>query len=335
MTSKEEISRKLVGYREDYVQVTGKTFENFWCPVTGVDYPGQLMLGHILNQELKGAQRTTVVQRKDVDEFFGSCCEAHFLDCVRQGDHIFDIVRDPKKLKRYRPRIIIDGKPIEFYVVRGRPSAQHPVVRFVGPDDQDFVDLALKVTHQEIGESDIETAYFAIDRNYQFPVIVSLLKAAHLTLFYRHGYKYVFSPAGQIVANRLGKFFEKFRGRLVEAKAHLPSEFAEFQYSVTHLTPLQTPTMNTSLEDGRFMVCVDQSRTPYALVVIFRLQGEHHGVFLPFGTADTLGTYFGFVKDPPESCWVCNATWSKGDSAWHELWRFDADVGRLVLSGRN
>lgn len=333
MSNKATIERKLARYREDYEGVTGESFEYFCCPITGVDYPGQLMLGHILNQRLDGAQRTTVVQRKDVDEFFGSCCEAQFLDCIRKGDHIFDILRDPKKAERHRPQVVIDGNPVEFYVVRSRPSEEHSIVRFVGPDE-DFIDLALKMRPDELGYANVEGAYFIVNRNYQFPVIVSLLKAAHLTLFYRHGYRYVFSPAGQIIANQLGAFFRKHKSRPGEAKGQLPIEFAEFRYSITHLTPLRATTLDTSLEQGRFMVCVGSSGSPYAVVVIFCLRGEHHGVFLPFGTAHTLETYLGFVKNPPASCWVSDATWSDGNKAWHELWSFGPDSGRLILGGR-
>ena len=66
------LARRLESYRLDYEQVTGKPFEHFFCPILGVDEPAELIRGHVINRAFRDAPRAWVIQRSDVDNFYGS-----------------------------------------------------------------------------------------------------------------------------------------------------------------------------------------------------------------------------------------------------------------------
>src|SRR5262245_50252834 len=69
-----------------YQDVTGKPPKRFMCPITLQDDPdAALCNGHILCQSIKTANRTTVVQRADVDNRFGTLVEGDFTKVANLG----------------------------------------------------------------------------------------------------------------------------------------------------------------------------------------------------------------------------------------------------------
>ena len=64
--------------RADFEEVTGSPFKHFFCPILYQDDPVELCRAHIVNRAFEGAPRAWTVQRKDVDNHFGSRFESGF-----------------------------------------------------------------------------------------------------------------------------------------------------------------------------------------------------------------------------------------------------------------
>src|SRR5690349_20508560 len=73
-----DIEARLNLHRADYAAVTGKPFRHFYCPILHVDEPVPLQRGHVVNEAFAGSPGAWVVQRQDVDSFYGSFFEADF-----------------------------------------------------------------------------------------------------------------------------------------------------------------------------------------------------------------------------------------------------------------
>src|SRR4051812_20592531 len=87
--SAEQLSR----LNADYTAVSGKLVQRFVCPITLKDEPdGELCDGHILNDSIKAASSKTVVEYKDVDNYFGTTIEPDLVAFLNA------IVSTPKEL---------------------------------------------------------------------------------------------------------------------------------------------------------------------------------------------------------------------------------------------
>src|SRR4051812_49196279 len=80
---------QIAALREDFCaavaaapgEAVGASFRQFFCPVLHEDGLGErgLMEGHVLPQGLKVASRATVIQRADVDNYFGETIEPDLI----------------------------------------------------------------------------------------------------------------------------------------------------------------------------------------------------------------------------------------------------------------
>jgi hypothetical protein len=66
-----KLAAKLVYHRRDFASVEGKSFKHFHCPILHIDEQYDLQRGHIINEAFKGSPGSWVVQRTDVDSFYG------------------------------------------------------------------------------------------------------------------------------------------------------------------------------------------------------------------------------------------------------------------------
>ena len=65
---------------KSYPGLTGKRVKHFVCPIILRDDPElELCNGHILNAAIKTASRSTVIQYKDVDGYFGQTIEPDLI----------------------------------------------------------------------------------------------------------------------------------------------------------------------------------------------------------------------------------------------------------------
>src|SRR5215213_1188216 len=99
-----DVAEKLEGLRQDFAAVTGRLFRHFVCPILLVDEQVELCRAHIVNQAFAASSRRWTVQRKDVDNFFGSAFESAFLALQSNEPGIaMKAFVDPKLYRSLRP----------------------------------------------------------------------------------------------------------------------------------------------------------------------------------------------------------------------------------------
>ncbi len=61
---------QLEKLNENHAELFDKKFEHFACPILGKDEKAELCDGHVVSKSL-GGSNLTIIQRQDVDRFFG------------------------------------------------------------------------------------------------------------------------------------------------------------------------------------------------------------------------------------------------------------------------
>ena len=170
---------------------------DFLCPILQVDEPAILCKGHIVPSAVRG--RRWIVQRKDVDNFFGRFVEADFIHGVRLRamprfeDAAEYVVKH--RLARRADLSIFDseGAKASVHPTRKRAGGQEVVVR---PRDG-VIDV----------DGDLS---MSIDLDVRYETLLTCLHTAHLGNFQGAGYAYATSRSGRFVANLLPDVYRRF-----------------------------------------------------------------------------------------------------------------------------
>ena len=210
----EELQRQLEVFREDYESVTGTPFKHFYCPTLRKDEETTLCEGHVVNQRLPGTTRKWVVQRQDVDGFFGDAFEQHFQDAVNvlEKKDIYDLLFDPVLRMRVPIEAFLDGQPVGWYVYQGGKADSHTLLPPLRRGNEELL-LVVKADLRAHGAVKRKIT-FEVRADFRQVVLVSLLKAAHLTNFRLFRYRYALSKTGEYVGRDiLGRFYLRHCGR--------------------------------------------------------------------------------------------------------------------------
>ena len=191
----------------DFESVRGEPFQYFYCPILHVDENVQLTRGHIIPKSLGG--KSTVLQRADVDNRFGSFFEAEALDAIKLG---------------------LDGDPLEF-VLNGNPLALKKLGRrYKFSAHFEGAEHSVRISPRKIGDHvgwfvqahgdekepkvvkalSTESASVSAELDARSSILATSLRASHLCWFDKCGYRYVFSEEGILVAWILRSFYEMF-----------------------------------------------------------------------------------------------------------------------------
>src|SRR6266480_5135136 len=205
---------KLEALRSDFQSVVGRPFDHFYCPILFKDEQTRLCRGHVVTFGFIGADRSWTIQRADVDSFFGSFFESEFLAIQERGKHeLFEVIKNPKLSRLLRPKILVDGKEVEYYFPEGPIPSSHSEVA-LHQEDQPTARLAFKLHASEILSSQQAKWEIEYAKDLRLPALVTLLRSAHLTLFALLGYRYALSASGHFMGNDvLGKFFRENVGK--------------------------------------------------------------------------------------------------------------------------
>ena len=203
------IQSRLAQLRADYNQLRGSPFSYFYCPILFKDEDVPLCEGHIINRAFPNSARNWVVQRQDVDNFYGSMFESDFATVQYRGEQILgNAITDKELSKKFEPKILLDDEPVDFYFARGNVPKQFTRLEF--DNDGKVVQLAIKMRPEEFMEKLGQKWEIAVEKDIRISAVVSLIKSAHLTLFSLLGYNYALSTAGYYVGKDiLGKFFQQ------------------------------------------------------------------------------------------------------------------------------
>lgn len=295
------MSINLTMLNKDFESITGKPFEHFYCPILHRDEKvGQdgLCKGHILNKAFPNVSRTTVTQRKDVDNFYGTYFESDFLK-LQYNDYSFEeILSDDDARRQIKPFLVIEGTDYKLY-----PKKPNQKI----PDNHSTLSFDFDETKIYGVEIDHETMERSLQRGEWYPswevdvslhAIPSLIKAAHLTMFRLLGYQYVLSSiAGWYVGNEiLGKFFLENRGNKnpqVEENARL--FFQRFQRMVKAVNV----DFKGTLEEEIVVTC-SSNKVIWGMIVFINLGSNipTQAVMLPAGGSPfyCLGVFGEFLK---------------------------------------
>lgn len=288
------VKRKLEELSNDYVDAVGANFRYFFCPLLLKDELVPLCQAHIVNQAFPNASRRWTVQRADLDNFYGAFFEADFVDLKEEGSNL-EVSIANGFAGRLRPEISYRGQKVQFYVPNSKVPSKHSEVLFESPSGS--VRLALKIDPKTLADTRQEDWQISIEKDCRLAALVSLIKAAHLTLFEMLGYRYALSAGGLFVGNEiLGKFFSANQGCgkeeiLQNARIH----FAEF---VNLVRPVMVP--NTTIEDtvNDRIVYICEGSCRWAFLVFIRTAGTAHAVIVPqMESPDAAARFVSFLKE--------------------------------------
>jgi hypothetical protein len=276
-----DIRRKLEGLRSDYQEVMGISFSHFYCPILFRDEDVDFCRAHIINRAFQDSDRRWTVQRADVDNFYGGSFEGEFTDIQYHGRQPLEqFFVDPDLSRRFRPQILLGEEVVPHFVARGPIPDHYTGVLLGGPSGE--VRLGLKI-EPDLAQSAMNRGFkLAIEKDLRVPALVSLLKAAHLTLFEMLGYRYALSSAGYLLGRTvLGEFFLRNRGRSKpEIIKNAVSHFGEFANMVRPVLSQESGIRGT-ISDGLLFVCFCGTQIPWAFIVFVRTGDRIHAVLAP------------------------------------------------------
>ena len=315
-----QLKKQLDSWQIDYESIVGSGFRHFYCPILHTDEDTLLQKGHVINDAFGGSNKSWVVQRRDVDNWFGSHFEADFVklkDAYRLS--LFEILSDPKNARKFAYQFLYNDNPVLFKTgSTPMPPTFTPVMMETDGDHPPFV-IGLKMTPEELSTTKEERWEIKSGLDLQIPAIVSLIKAAHLSVFKMLGYRYALRPAGVHVGREiLGRFYlDNFEKSHKEIRNNAYTYFREFRHMVR---PVEQSSINLagSITDRTFFACMGSSDRMWGLIVFEKTAMLTHAVLLPiFDEIESIETYLGFLKNENETIHVTTARYEPAQNAWH------------------
>jgi hypothetical protein len=260
-----------------------------------------LCRGHVINQALRNSSRAWTVQRADVDSFFGRLFEADFVLLQEKGRHqLEDVLGNAALDRKFRPQVKLNGRDVPFYRPGPHVPDEHTEVFMEGQTGK-LVRLALKLSPSEVLSAKASSWHVGFERDLRLPALVSLLKAAHLTMFAMLGYQWALSAAGHFVGSEiLGKFYLENRDE--SRPTILENAFAHFRGFANLVRPINSDLgdLRGTVSDHHLYLCTGSSG-PWAFMVVVRTGATFHGVMLPvFEDAEPAARFLRFIEKSPE-----------------------------------
>ncbi len=326
----------LPSLREDFNAVSGRKWNHFHCPILQVDEDAELCKAHVINASFPNSNRAVTVQRKDVDNFFGTHFERDFklIEFAPDAGRSLSLeaLNDRDLARIVQPKISADGEDQDFYVTTN-PSGipkDHTEVRLGSSDQQ--ITLVIKSSPEDVIKKISGPWEIRAEKDLRLSVLVSVLKAAHLTLFHRLGYGYALSVGGRFMGQHvLGSFFLRARDHDRQSVQCMAAEhFAEFSTLVRPAFKIAGD-FNGTLDDGFGWLCM-LGRLPWAINVVVRVDDRFFCALVPImDTDDSVHHFLQFLAKPYGQISVAGALF--GQSAIETdfaIMKFDWPEGRFT-----
>ena len=294
-----DIDRAVDSLRSDYTSVRGRPFVDFFCRILFRDEAALLCRGHVINEAFPDSARRTVVQRSDVDAFFGSTFEADFVLLTKKGVHSSaEVVLDRTLSRQLRPKLMVDGRHVEHYLPEGRIPVYHSEVS-VERDGASPVRLALKLEHSDALSALQGNWEISIEKDLRLPALVSLLKAAHLSMFSLLGYSYALSAGGHFLGwEVLGKFAsDNMTLARAAVLANARMHFRQFANLVRPM--LGSPSgLSGTVSDSTLFLCTGSPKA-WSFMVLISTGVHMHALLVPvMEDAEGAARFARFLSDP-------------------------------------
>jgi hypothetical protein len=307
--------------QRDYTAFQGKPFEHFFCPMLLKDEDTDLCMGHVVNDKIPNSSGICVVQRQDVDGFFGSKFESDFVTFL-EAKHakLKDAVFQQQLNKKMKPRIFVDGMECPHYLYQGTTLPRSHTGIHLENLDGEAINLVLKKRPADFLADRAKSWQIVIERDSRITAFVSLIKAAYLTLFRLLGYRYALSGAGLEVGHTiLGNFFSEHGHKKVDDVRSVAKQW--FRPFVNMMRPIDGfigKAPQGTIEDGAAMACFGSSGKAFGLVVCVRTNDISQAVLMPvFDNPESAATYFDFLKNDNETLAVSHCEFNAKDRCWH------------------
>jgi hypothetical protein len=213
-----------------------------------------------------------------------------------KGKDSLELLSDPKLRRKLDPTVEMDGKPCEVYFPpKDNPPVPGHTQVTIRSDGKDICDMSIKATEIENAKFEVVT-----ERDFRSPVVASILKAAHLTMFRMLGYKYVFSTSGDYAAHILREFFLTYRTRESRKGKYVDEYFWQHHTMVAPIRPVGDAFLGTKT-DNKLISCYDTHDHVFTYGVIVKAGTDMFCVFLPTGIGSTINTYISFLNKPPSA----------------------------------
>lgn len=310
----DKVKTKLETLNADFKSVTGRPFAHFYCPILFRDERTTLIQAHIVNEAFSNSSRRWTIQRRDVDNFFGTLFEADFTVLQERGKHEpIDIISDKVLSRKLKPKIFADGRLVEHYRPDGKIPESHSKIT-IQKEGYPEVHLAFKVNPSEMLRTFDARWEIGIRRDLRLSAFVSLLKTAHLTLFELVGYHYALSSGGLFMGRDvLGKFFDQARN--LDRSAILKAAVTHFAEFVNLMRPMlkAPPELKGTISDGLLYLCTGTPK-PWAIMVLVRTGDKMHAVLVPvLEDAESAARFANFLRTSPPRFEIRLARYTNGE----------------------
>ena len=293
-----QLAAKLDTLKTDYESVVGHPFKYFYCPILGTDEDTVLCQGHVINQKIPGADRSWTVQRADVDNRFGSLFESDFQAVEHAKlSPIAEALSNNDTARIFRPKLFFDSTPIDHYISPAPLPPEHTAVAL--EVNGATVPIRFKIPSEDILGALDGTWEFRVDKDFRLAYVVSILKAAHLTMFHLQGYRYALSYTGFFLGQTiLGEFLRKIVGLdRTETMEMAKEHFTPFAPMVRPVIALPWDFSGT-VTDRNVLAWMFGNR-PWANAVLVRPGARMHAVVVPLlEDDDWTDTFLDFLEFP-------------------------------------
>jgi hypothetical protein len=316
-------TRDLEWLRADYARETGTPFQHFYCPMLMKDEQVGLMMGHVVNEKFEEVPEFKIKQRQDIDSWYGSMFESDFLTLMRnQGKKIDDLFFGAKAPRGLRPVIKAGEEEVAHYQLKDDPENmpinEHTLLE-INDKNGRFMRLALKKTPEQVLALQNVKWQSEAFGDFRIAALVSTIKAAYLTLFWKLGYQYALSTAGLSVGyDLLGRFYKDNCGRSYQEVRTAAKEF--FGPYVHMLRPAEVvgdDTPRGTIEDNRAFIWLGSSGRGLGLGVFVRTNGRLQCVLMPgYSDDDGAAAYLDFLRNDKEELWVRLGEYSDTKGRW-------------------
>lgn len=317
-----DVEQALPRYRESYFAREKMPFNHFFCPILLKDESTKLCMGHVVPEAFSNCCRSRVIQRADVDNWYGSRFEADFGALLEVRGAGLDATLKSNLRKRIRPQIKINGEtiPSYFYKEGNKPPATQSRILLENETTGTIHYIVLRKEPEEILAAQGGKWNLTIELDSRTSALVTLIKSAYLTLFYAHGYRWALSAAGLSIGRSvLGRFYEENRVRTAD---EVMDEADKFFYPYRHMVrPIRDKSCVVDLlgtvEDNRTLICFCSSGRPFALIVWVRIGGDLHAVLMPaWNNPESAYVYDDFLNGDKETLLVNDARFDADEKQW-------------------
>jgi hypothetical protein len=280
-----------------YASCTGQPCSTFFCPILLKEENVELCDGHILPQGFRAAGRATVVQRKDVDNFYGTALEPDLIQFLNSDEYT-----QAEFLSRARNVTVSPpGKatPAATFVPSPKSSPKQPRIALLNEAGQVIASYCVRAPAEAFAPGSGQVRVEGELRFSRSAIHGALIRSAHLALFRVFAYRWPLTAAGRHIAGILADFFRDLRG-----KSCADEYFTPFYGAVNFFWGQGLPQDTLSVAQVLIHLKPGGTSLPDAFAVscLFNINQRTWMVTVPYGTdepafPDNLSLYRQFLAD--------------------------------------